>query len=88
MQCPDCKSEQIRKNGKNRQGKQNYICVNCSRQFIENYEAHREPPPYCEAKRKQPPLASRPWRPGGGMTWGVRGDPRYSDEFKRSCLKM
>ncbi|MBE9169531.1 IS1 family transposase, partial [Pleurocapsales cyanobacterium LEGE 06147] len=28
MQCPECKSKHIRKNGKNRQGKQNYICVN------------------------------------------------------------
>ena len=27
MHCPECKSEHIRKNGKNRQGKQNYICV-------------------------------------------------------------
>ncbi|HEY9780783.1 MAG TPA: IS1 family transposase, partial [Leptolyngbyaceae cyanobacterium] len=27
MQCPECKSKHIRKNGKNR-GKQNYICVN------------------------------------------------------------
>jgi len=41
MQCPECQSEHIRKNGKNRQGKQNYICVNCSRQFITNYNAHR-----------------------------------------------
>ena len=40
MQCPECKSEQIRKNGKNRQRKQNYICVQCSRQFIEHYDAH------------------------------------------------
>ena len=41
MQCPECKSHHIRKNGINRQGKQNYICVNCSRQFIDNYhEVH------------------------------------------------
>ncbi|MGL5834980.1 MAG: IS1/IS1595 family N-terminal zinc-binding domain-containing protein, partial [Waterburya sp.] len=37
MQCPGCpkelasrrKLEHIRKNGKNRQGKQNYVCVSC-----------------------------------------------------------
>lgn len=41
MQCPECQSEHIRKNGKNRQVKQNYICVDCHRQFIESYESHR-----------------------------------------------
>ena len=40
MQCPGCHSEHIRKNGKNRQGKQNYVCVNCSRQFITDYNAY------------------------------------------------
>ena len=34
MQCPDCGCQHIRKNG-HRRGKQNYICVLCSRQFIE-----------------------------------------------------
>ena len=52
MECPECGSTHIRKNGKNK-GKQNHICVNCSRQFIAQYD---------EAK--------------------------YSDEFKRECLKM
>lgn len=37
MQCPDCESSKIRKNGK-RRGKQNHICVECQRQFIEGYE--------------------------------------------------
>ncbi len=37
MQCPECKSTHIRKNGI-RRGKQNHICVDCSRQFIEHYE--------------------------------------------------
>ncbi len=41
MKCPECKSEHIRKNDKNRQGKQNYICADCHRQFIDSYEAHR-----------------------------------------------
>ena len=38
MQCPKCKSDHIRKNGLNRQQKQNYVCVNCSSQFITDYE--------------------------------------------------
>ncbi len=37
MECPRCASTHIRKNGKQR-GKQNYICVKCGRQFINNYE--------------------------------------------------
>ena len=36
MHCPYCKSTRIRKNGK-RRGKQNHICVNCERQFIDIY---------------------------------------------------
>jgi len=34
MQCPECKSTHIRKNG-HKKGKQNHICVNCGRQFRE-----------------------------------------------------
>lgn len=34
MQCPRCSSTHIRKNGI-KQGKQNYICVDCRRQFID-----------------------------------------------------
>ncbi len=37
MQCPRCESTHIRKNGK-KYGKQNHICVNCGRQFIDSYE--------------------------------------------------
>ena len=40
MECPECQSTHIRKNGK-RRGKQNHICVDCGRQFIENPQAHR-----------------------------------------------
>jgi DNA-directed RNA polymerase subunit RPC12/RpoP len=36
MQCPDCGSSHIRKNGRNK-GKQNHICVDCGRQFIDHY---------------------------------------------------
>jgi transposase-like protein len=37
MQCPRCASTHIRKNGK-KGSKQNYICVDCGRQFIDSYE--------------------------------------------------
>jgi transposase-like protein len=37
MQCPECHSTHIRKNGK-RKSKQNFICVKCGRQFIECYD--------------------------------------------------
>lgn len=40
MQCPECQSTHIRKNGIKR-GKQNHICVGCGRQFIERYETSR-----------------------------------------------
>jgi insertion element IS1 protein InsB len=37
MQCPKCASTHVRKNGK-KAGKQNYICADCGRQFIDAYE--------------------------------------------------
>jgi transposase-like protein len=40
MKCPCCDSSHIRKNGR-KSGKQNYICVGCGRQFIDNYEPSR-----------------------------------------------
>jgi insertion element IS1 protein InsB len=36
MKCPNCTSQQISKDG-HRRGKQNYICRDCGRQFIESY---------------------------------------------------
>jgi transposase-like protein len=39
-ECPECKSTHINKNGR-KKGKQNYLCVNCGRQFIDCYQAHR-----------------------------------------------
>ena len=36
MQCPKCGSFHIRKNGK-RGEKQNHICADCGRQFIDSY---------------------------------------------------
>ena len=38
MECPECKSSHVNKNGHKR-GKQNYICVDCGRQFIECYQS-------------------------------------------------
>ncbi len=38
MECPDCPSQQLRKNG-NRRGKPNHICVSCGRQFVSNPQA-------------------------------------------------
>jgi transposase-like protein len=40
MNCPSYDASHIRKNGR-KNGKQNYICVGCGRQFIDNYEPSR-----------------------------------------------
>ncbi len=40
MKCPECQSNHTNKNGK-KKGKQNYICVDCKRQFIECYKTHK-----------------------------------------------
>jgi hypothetical protein len=40
MKCPECDSQHIRKNGI-RRGKQNHLCVNCGRQFVENPKTYR-----------------------------------------------
>jgi len=34
MNCPECDSSRTIKNGSRKNGKQNYICLSCSRQFI------------------------------------------------------
>lgn len=49
MECPECKSHHIRKNGM-RRGKQNHIGVACGRQFIENPQTHRG---YSDEVRKE-----------------------------------
>jgi insertion element IS1 protein InsB len=36
ISCPSCESKQIVKNGKIHNGKQNYKCRECDRQFVEN----------------------------------------------------
>jgi transposase-like protein len=38
MQCPRCDSTKISKNGKHH-GKENNICRDCGRQFVESYDA-------------------------------------------------
>ncbi len=38
MNCPDCKSENINKNGSDSSGKQKFMCKACGRQFVENPE--------------------------------------------------
>ena len=40
MECPRCQSSYIRQNGQ-RRGKQNHICVECGRQFVENPQINR-----------------------------------------------
>ena len=47
--CPECKSTHVNKNGR-KGGKQNHICVDCGRQFIEGYEVQRGYPE--EVKRE------------------------------------
>ena len=40
MQCPECQSTNVNKNG-HKKGKQNYICVKCKRQFIDDDQAQK-----------------------------------------------
>ena len=49
MKCPECNSTHIRKNGI-RKGKQNHICVDCRRQFIDAYSPPRG---YSEAIKRE-----------------------------------
>ena len=49
MQCPECNSTHIRKNGQ-RRGKQNHICMACGRQFIDRYDP---PKGYSEEVRRE-----------------------------------
>lgn len=43
MQCPDCQSTHVVKNGR-RQQQQNYLCRQCSRQFLDAYQPKGYPP--------------------------------------------
>jgi len=40
MKCPECKSTHVNKKGQ-KKGKQNYLYVDCSRQFIECYQPQK-----------------------------------------------
>jgi insertion element IS1 protein InsB len=40
IECPECKSTRINKNG-HKAGKQNHICVDCGRQFIDSYQSYQ-----------------------------------------------
>ena len=40
IECPECKSTHVNKNG-HKAGKQNHICVDCGRQFIDCYQAQQ-----------------------------------------------
>ena len=37
LTCPECQSTHVNKNGR-KAGKQNHICVDCGRQFIDCYQ--------------------------------------------------
>jgi transposase-like protein len=49
MQCPDCQSTRIRKNGKTR-GKQNYIYVSGRPQFIQFIDSYTVTQGYSDAQ--------------------------------------
>jgi transposase-like protein len=49
IECPECKSTRVNKNGR-KAGKQNHICVDCGRQFIDSYQAHQG---YAEEIKKE-----------------------------------
>jgi transposase-like protein len=38
MQCPNCRAEDLVKNGRMHHGKQKFLCKNCGRQFVEHPE--------------------------------------------------
>ena len=40
IECPECKSTRVSKNG-HKAGKQNHICVDCGRQFIDCYQIYQ-----------------------------------------------
>ena len=40
IKCPECKSTHVNKNG-HKAGKQNHICVDCGRQFIDCYQTQQ-----------------------------------------------
>ncbi len=49
IECPEYKSTHVNKNG-HKAGKQNHICVNCGRQFIDSDREHQG---YAEEIKKE-----------------------------------
>jgi transposase-like protein len=49
IKCPECKSTHVNKNGW-KAGKQNHICVDCGRQFIDSYQSQQG---YAEEIKKE-----------------------------------
>ena len=85
MQCPECQSEHIRKNGKNRQGKPNYICADCHRQFIESYESHQG---YSRPLAKVPFTRGREQGIGNREQQKIRCDSLYKAENLSQTLTL
>ena len=44
MNCPECNSQKITKNGFIHNGKQKFCCKDCGRQFIKNLQNKNIPP--------------------------------------------
>ena len=40
MECPGCKSDLLKRNGHTRNGKQNYRCIECGKQFVADPESN------------------------------------------------
>ncbi len=56
MQCPECRSDNTRRNGRTKAGRQTYRCKDCGRRFTGNPEGR--PPvlgdrPLTEAEKKR-----------------------------------
>lgn len=41
MECPQCQSMKVVKNGRKQNGKQRWVCKECGRQFVENPQPYR-----------------------------------------------
>jgi len=45
MECPNCHSQAVVKNGSTHTGKQKYLCKDCGHQFVENPQNRNRPIP-------------------------------------------
>jgi len=48
IQCPDCDSEAVYRDGRARTGKQRYLCLMCGFQFTISHRVHVGERPSCE----------------------------------------